>query len=143
MCHRIFSVIFTIFGSFIFVESAFYHFRTSQSIKTLCDYLLRIIVFRKISSTPLQCVGVPAELQGGRQEPGEGGGVHDGEGDGDREQEVGQREGGDEDVARRPQLGPAHRRQHHRQVTRHCRVLLMLLNFGNVLLFRGVFFENV
>ena len=88
-------------------------------------------------------VGVPAELQGGRQEPGEGGGVHDGEGDGEREQEVGQREGGDEDVARRPQLGPAHRRQHHRQVTRHCRVLLMLLNFGNVLLFRGVFFENV
>ena len=88
-------------------------------------------------------VGVPAELQGGRHEPGEGGGVHDGEGDGDREQEVGQREGGDEDVARRPQLGPAHRRQHHRQVTRHCRVLLMLLNFGNVLLFRGVFFENV
>ena len=67
MCHRIFSVIFTIFGSFIFVESAFYQFRNSQSIKTLCDYLLRIIVFRKISSTPLQCVGLLEYLQSSRE----------------------------------------------------------------------------
>ena len=62
----------------------------------------------------------PAEVQGGWQEPGEGGGVHDGEWDGKREQEVGEGEARHQDVAGGPQLGQTHR-HHHRQVTRHCK----------------------
>ena len=49
----------------------------------------------------------PAEVEGGGEEPGEGGGVHDGEGDGEGEQEVGEGEARDQDVARRPELHPA------------------------------------
>ena len=61
----------------------------------------------------------PAEVLGGGKEPGEGGGVHDGERDGDREQEVGEREARDQEVAGGPQLGQTHGR-YHCQVTRHC-----------------------
>ena len=81
----------------------------------------------KYNDSSVGSESAPAELQGGRHQPGERGRVHHGEGDGEREQEVGEREARDEDVARRPQLGPAHRRQHHGQVTRHCAVLLVLL----------------
>ena len=62
----------------------------------------------------------PAEVEGGGEEPGEGGGVHDGEGDGEGEQEVREGKARDQDVASRPELHPAHS-SHHRQVTRHCR----------------------
>ena len=70
----------------------------------------------------------PAEVQGGRQEPGEGGGVHDGEGDGEGEQEVGEGEARDQDVARGPQLGQTHG-HHHCQVTRHCKQKVMLFRY--------------
>ena len=68
----------------------------------------------------------PAEVQGGGQEPGEGGGVHDGEGDGEREQEVGEGEARHQDVAGGPQLGQTHR-HHHCQVTRHCTQELLVI----------------